>query len=220
MQVYDVLLCVSLFCCGMLAFTFQNFYGCEESVSESLLMLLVDIYRFVATVALVVAFYIKDNTKLNLTDYKLVLGIFALGSIATFLLHIVKLSEIRSDGYCPLKNMDATEWQTELNKIVQGSCAAENNQNTETLKNPHVMKNSMAWCSERLKKRCTNGNFHYKSIMGCLRHGATDLVQHLQYIYVFDLAGDACRFVLFTMFALRESKNEGTKSKKSNRINL
>jgi len=166
-------------------------------------MLLVDIYRFVATFALLVLFYVKENTKIEVNEYKFVLGIFALGSIATFLLHIVKLSEIRSDGYCPVKNMDETGWQTELKKILKETqCEAGR---LETMENPHIMKNSMAWCTERIKKRCPGRQLKHKTIMGCLRHGATDFVQHLQYIYVFDLIGDACRFILFTMFVLPEN---------------
>ena len=207
MEVIDaVVFCASLICCSLLIFTFDNFYGCDESVSESLVMFSVDIYRIVSTVVLLATFYMYHSTNYKLTRLKYIFSFFALGALMTFMLHIVKVSEVRSDDYCMMKRMAPQDWNLELQKIFKNDaiCTIDTGSKNvvETMENPHVMTSASAWCTERIQKRCVGRRLKYNSVMDCLRHGATDFVQHLQYIYVFDLLGDLCRFFLFVKFAV------------------
>ena len=209
----DVLLCACIFCSGLLAFTFDSFYGCSTSSGDTWLMFAVDIYRMVSTLILMIAVYLHVNMVADLKkSFSTVFGIFALGSIVCFLIHIIKLSETRTSDHCLMKNTDAESWNLELLKIFSNGNQCEVDTGVlnyiETMENPHLMSSAKSWCSERIKQRCKNRSFKYTDITNCIRHGATDLIPHLRYIYVFDLLGDMCRFFLCVYFALKKKRDK------------
>lgn len=213
MERSDFLLCVCIFCSGLLAFTFNSFYGCTDVSNDTWLMFAVDVYRLTSTLILMLAVYLNVNKIAELTkNYSVLFGIFALGALTCFLVHVIKLSETRTSNYCLMKNTGETEWNLELQKIFDNSdfCLIDNNVRNPTfsMENPYHMSNAKSWCKERIEQRCVNRNFKYNDISNCLRHGATDFVPHVRYLYIFDLIGDISRFLLCLHFALRKNTAE------------
>lgn len=204
-----MLLCVSIFCTTMLLMTIESFYGCSEASNETWFMFAIDVYRLVTTVILSCIVFLKINTTLRFgnTSSKFVFATLCLGSLVAFLIHIIKISEADSSGFCLMKKL-GDDWSTELEKIFTTTeCLLDTNAKDviETMENPYVMTSAASWCPERIKKRCFNQDAKSDDITNCLRHGRTDLVNHTKFVYIFDLVGDVCR--VFVCFFLAYSKS-------------
>tara|TARA_Y100000817_G_C16811068_1_gene524288 strand:- start:498 stop:1091 length:594 start_codon:yes stop_codon:yes gene_type:complete len=194
-------------------------------------MLAVDTYRIVTTMVLAFVLFMLSQGLIDPEKLKILFNVFFLGSVIVFLFHLVKISESRSSDNCMMRKLDSEDWKNELIKVFpDAECRLEAGEVSpfDEMSNPHVMERARSWCRDRLKKRCFNHKNSVKDSMHCLRHGSTDFVYHLQYVYIFDLIGDASRALAFLYLSyvkqtyptqtmkgvvqqLMRSENKGTK---------